>query len=265
MSTVERTAALRRAMAGRPTSPTRPQAATAAEQAHTDTSESVPVIAAESQETLPLRVIGYIRVSTTSQDANGYGLRAQREALENYCNANGHQLLTVTSDVISGTKAEQMYGRAVAIQALDAGTADVLLVRALDRATRDQLDAAQLYKHADENGWLLMDCEGADSGDPSQRLTADIRLAVGAEERRRISVRTKEGLARARREGKKLGRPSKIPRPVIDEIILMRRDEGMGPKAIANHLDSIGIPTPGGGYRWHYSSVRRILNREGVA
>ena len=51
-----------------------------------------------------------------------------------------------------------------------------------------------------------MDCDKADSGDPSQRLLADIRIAVAAEERRKISERTKEGLKRARKQGKRLGR-----------------------------------------------------------
>ncbi|OZG27697.1 resolvase [Williamsia sp. 1138] len=218
-----------------------------------------------AEQILPLTLVGYARVSTATQHVKGYGLRAQEDFLAQWCAARGHQLLTVTNDVISGTKAEQMNGRAVAIAAIEAGLADGLLVRALDRATRDQLDAASLYKQAEKRGWRLMDCDNADSSDPSQRLTADIRLAVAAEERRRISIRTKEGLARAKREGKKLGRPSRIDPIVVEEIVLMRRDEGLGPKAIATYLDQAQIPTPGGGERWHYATVRRVLKREGVA
>lgn len=217
------------------------------------------------EPTGPLRVIGYVRVSTATQDRKGYGLRAQQEYLAKYCAAHGHELLTVTSDVVSGTKAGQMHGRAVALNVLEAGMADVLLVRALDRATRDQLDAAELYKRAEQRGWRLMDCEGANSGEPSQRLTADVRLAVAAEERRRISERTKEGLARARREGKKLGRPSRIHPAVVEEIILMRREEGLGTKAIAKALDDMEVPTPGGAERWAYATVQNVLRREGVA
>jgi DNA invertase Pin-like site-specific DNA recombinase len=71
-----------------------------------------------------------------------------------------------------------MYGREVAISAIESGVADALLVRALDRATRDQEDAAKLFKRAERNAWRLMDCDKADSGDPSQRLLADIRIAV---------------------------------------------------------------------------------------
>ena len=77
------------------------------------------------------------------------------------------------------------------------GVADALLVRAL--ATRSQLDPASLFARAERNAWRLMDGDGADSGDPSQRLTTDVRNAVAAEERRKISERTKEGLAKARK------------------------------------------------------------------
>lgn len=218
-----------------------------------------------AQQSVCLRLIGYARVSTAEQHTKGYGLRSQQDYLHQYCENHAHELHTVTTDVMSGSEADQMHGRAVAIAAIEAGMADGLLVRALDRATRDQLDAAQLFKRAEKAKWRILDCDGVDSSDPSQRLTADIRLAMAAEERRRISVRTKEGLARAKREGKKLGRPSRIDPMVVQEIITMRRDEGMGPKAIATCLTKAGVPTPGGAERWAYASVRRVLQREGVA
>lgn len=208
-----------------------------------------------------MRVIGYVRVSTKAQGDEGYGLAAQREALERWCFAHQHELLTVTMDVVSGAKAEQMHGRAVAIAAIETGAADALLVRALDRATRDQLDAAQLFKRADRYGWRLMDCDGADSGEPSQRLVADVRLAVAAEERRKIGERTREGLARARREGKVLGRPRTI-RPEVERRIQVLRHQGMGAKAIAGQLTAEGVPTPNGGDSWHYSTVRGVLARQ---
>jgi DNA invertase Pin-like site-specific DNA recombinase len=64
-----------------------------------------------------LRVIGYCRVSTDKQ-SNGHGLGAQHTALEHFCQQHGHELLTVTSDVVSGAAADRMYGREVAISAI---------------------------------------------------------------------------------------------------------------------------------------------------
>ncbi|MEN0134094.1 MAG: recombinase family protein [Rhodococcus sp. (in: high G+C Gram-positive bacteria)] len=58
---------------------------------------------------------------------------------------------------------------------------------------RDQLDAAALFKRANKTGWRLLDCDKADSGDPTRRLLADVPIAMAADERRRISGRTREG------------------------------------------------------------------------
>ncbi|MGW4479401.1 recombinase family protein [Rhodococcus triatomae] len=211
-----------------------------------------------------LRVIGYARVSTAAQGERGYGLGAQQETMRRYCEKNGFGLLTVTYDVVSGGSSEKMFGRATAIAAIESGLADALLVRALDRATRDQYDAASLFKRANKNGWRLLDCDRVDSGDPSQRLLADIRIAVAAEERRKISERTREGMRRAKAQGKQVARPSRISEVVVEEIVSMRR-EGLSAKAIAEILTDAGIPTPGGGERWYDSAIRRVFAREGVA
>ncbi|WP_278313741.1 recombinase family protein [Lolliginicoccus levis] len=211
--------------------------------------------------TAPLRVIGYVRVSTQQQGAHGHGLAAQRHALEHWCAANGHELLTVITDVVGGTRTDKMHGRQVAIAAIESGVADALLVRALDRATRDQEDAAKLFKRAERYGWRLMDCDKADSGDPSQRLLADIRLAVAAEEKRKISERTREGLHRARRAGKRLGRPPMITPELAARIVVLHAQQGLGAKAIARQLTAEGIPTPSGGAQWQYSTVRGVLAR----
>ncbi|MCV7259197.1 recombinase family protein [Mycobacterium shimoidei] len=212
----------------------------------------------------PLRVIGYCRVSTKDQGNNGHGLGAQRDELQRFCDQRGYELLTVTTDVVSGAAADRMYGRNVAIAAIESGVADALLVRTLDRATRDQEDAAKLFKQAERNAWRLMDCDKADSGDPSQRLLADIRIAVAAEERRKISERTKEGLAKARRNGTRLGRPPKVTPALAKRIVRMRMTDGMSANAIADALTAEGVPAPGGGERWHHSTVRDVFAREGI-
>jgi DNA invertase Pin-like site-specific DNA recombinase len=217
----------------------------------------------------PLRVIGYCRVSTARQGENGHGLGAQREVLERFCEQNGHELLTVTSDVVGGGESDRMYGRQVAIAAIEAGVADALLVRALDRATRDQLDHARLFKQAERNAWRLMDCEGSDSGEPHQRLVADIRNAVAAEERRKISERTRDGLAKARkhgtRSGRPIGRPTQIDPAVAQRIVDMRMREGLSANAIARRLTEDGVPTPRGGTRWYPTTVADVFAREGIA
>jgi len=208
-----------------------------------------------------LRVVGYVRVSTAKQSDTGHGLGAQLAALEHFCTVNGYELLTVTSDVVSGSASDRMHGREVAIAAIESGVADALLVRALDRATRDQEDAAKLFKRAERNAWRLMDCDKADSGDPSQRLLADIRIAVAAEERRKISERTREGLAKARKAGKRLGRPPQVDPALAQQITRMRNRDGLSANMIARKLTERGVPTPRGGVRWYPTTVSDILKR----
>jgi DNA invertase Pin-like site-specific DNA recombinase len=211
---------------------------------------------------MTLRVIGYIRVSTKDQGKNGYGLGAQHDSLRQFCEQRGYELLAVTSDVVSGADSSRMYGREVAIAAIETGVADALLVRALDRATRSQLDHASLFERAQRHAWRLMDCDGADSGDPAQRLTADVRNAVAAEERRKISERTREGLAKARKQGKRLGRPPVDLDPkVLSRIVRMSTRDGLSPNKIAQRLTAQKVPSPGGGPKWYPTTVSDVLKR----
>ncbi|VBA46740.1 recombinase family protein [Mycobacterium pseudokansasii] len=209
------------------------------------------------------RVIGYVRVSTKDQGKNGYGLGAQHDSLRQFCDERGYELLTVTSDVVSGADSVRMYGREVAIAVIETGVADALLVRSLDRATRSQLDHASLFERAHRNAWRLMDCDGADSGDPSQRLTADVRNAVAAEERRKISERTKEGLDKARRQGTQLGRPPQIApdSALAKRIVRMSTRDGLSVNKIAQRLTAQKVPTPGGGPKWYPTTVSDVLKR----
>src|SRR5271165_464021 len=101
-----------------------------------------------------------------------------------------------------------------------------------------------------------MDCDKADSGDPSQRLLADIRIAVAAEERRKISERTKEGLAKARKAGKRLGRPPQIDAALAKRIVDLRMRECLNANTIARRLTEDGVPAPGGGAKWYPTTVR---------
>ena len=95
----------------------------------------------------PLRVIGYCRVSTAKQSDSGHGLGAQHAALEHFCVQHRHQLLTVTTDVVSGAASERMYGREVAIAAIESGVADALwsarsIVRRATRRTPPSCSSA---------------------------------------------------------------------------------------------------------------------------
>lgn len=214
---------------------------------------------------VPPKAIGYVRVSTKDQGENGYSLAAQREEIEKYCAAHNLDLLAVIPDVMSGKKTDKLYGRAAALAAIKARIADVLVLRDFDRATRDAYDGLGLQREAKDEGWRIVTTKGEDT-DTIGDFELTMKLAFAQEERKRISERTKAGIARALRENpdKPWGRRSTIPRNTVQRIVRLRMQDSMSAKAIAAELTKDGVPTPGGGKRWAHSTVRGVLAREGV-
>ena len=210
-----------------------------------------------------MKAIGYTRVSTKAQGKNGFGPDLQSHALEQYCAANGFDLVTIIPDVMSGRMTDKMYGRAAAIAALRSGLASVLIVNAMDRATRNTLDGLHLIRDAQAEGWRVPSLDSVDS-DKFEKLWLTVRMGFAEEECDKISLRTKQGLIKARQSGKQLGRPSQIPHNVIARVVGMRMSDKLGAKAIATKLTAEGLTAPGGSKQWHYSTVRSIFAREGI-
>ncbi len=208
-----------------------------------------------------LRLIGYVRVSTAAQATErSHGLAAQRRALERWCRAAGHELVTVIPEVASTRAPDRMYGRLAVEAALRAGLGDAMVVRDLDRASRSTLDGAQLVTRASANGWRVIGTDGIDTADPEQEFLVNVRLAMAQEERRKISRRTREGLEAARAKGKTLGRPRSLT-PAVERRIVRLRKTGLSAQAIANTLTEKAVPTPNGGPSWSASTVRSVLAR----
>lgn len=231
--------------------------------AHAGRSESRPESPATAR---PLRLIGYVRVSTLKQaDERSHGLAAQRAELDRWCRANGHELVTVVPEVASTRAPDRMYGRLAVESALRAKLADAMVVRDLDRATRSTRDGAALLHRAVQEGWRVIGTDGTDTADPEQEFLINVRFAMFQEERRKISRRTREGLEAARANGSQIGRPSKIDTKTTRKIVKMRTRDGMSAQAIAKQLTAQKVPPPGGGGQWHHSTIRDVFAREGVS
>lgn len=83
-------------------------------------------------------------------------------------------------------------------------------------------------------------------------------------ERRLIGQRTREGLAAKRAAGVRLGRPSALPREVVERVVTERRD-GRSMRVIAEGLTTAGIPTARGGAEWRVSSAEAVLKSQDAA
>jgi DNA invertase Pin-like site-specific DNA recombinase len=212
-----------------------------------------------------LRLIGYVRVSTAQQATDrSHGLAAQWRALERWCRALGHVLVTVIPEVASTRDPERMYGRLAVEAALRAGLADAMAVPDIDRASRSTLDGAQLVGRATATGWRIVGTDGVDTADPEQEFLVNVRLAMAQEERRKIARRTREGLDAARAKGHVLGRPRTIPPAVERRIVRLRTKDGLSALAIARQLTAKKVPTPSGAAEWSPSTIRAVFARHGV-
>lgn len=151
------------------------------------------------------KVIGYLRVSTGKQTVEN-----QRQAISAYCSGAGLTISEWIEVSISSRKSDKKRKLDVLKEKLSSG--DILIVSELSRLARSVGQIATLVDELVTNEGVRLiavkeqiDLNGKRSMQSKVMLTM---FSLFAEiERDLISERTKEGLARARKEGKLLGRP----------------------------------------------------------
>jgi DNA invertase Pin-like site-specific DNA recombinase len=204
------------------------------------------------------KVIGYVRVSTDEQGANGAGLEAQRAAIEAECDRRGWQLVRIEKDVLSGRNLNRP-GLQRALDACRTGKVAGVVVAKLDRLSRSLIDFAGLLEQARREGWNLVALDlGVDLSTPSGEFLASVMASAAQWERRIIGQRTKEALAVKKAQGVRLGRPTSIPDELARRIVRMRA-RGMTLQAICDSLNSERVPTARGGRLWRPTSLRAVL------
>lgn len=219
------------------------------------------------------KFIAYYRVSTERQGRSGLGLDAQRQAVLDYLNGNGWELIGEFTEIETGrTPAKITLAKRPELQKalVDCKRQHATLIIAkLDRLARNVAFISTLMEAGVE--FRAADMPNADN------FMLHVYAAMAQEEGRRISERTKAALAAAKQRGVKLGSPN--PRkgsaigvkairakadldaanvlPVIEEI---RANGSTSLRAIAYALNVRGVATARGG-RWGPSAVRNVLAR----
>jgi DNA invertase Pin-like site-specific DNA recombinase len=180
------------------------------------------------------------------------------------CERRGWELLRVATD--AGASGKSLNGRPKltdALDALDAGKADVLLAAKLDRVSRSVLDFAALMARADRRGWRIVVLDvNVDTTTATGELMATVVAAFAQYERRLVGQRTRDALAAKKATGVVLGRPRTL-NPVLRERIIAERAAGRSLRAIAEALTAEGVPTGQGGARWYASTVRHVAREAG--
>ena len=139
--------------------------------------------------------MAYYRVSTPKHGRSGLGLEAQRHAVEGYLNGGDWQIVGEFTEIETGKRADRpALAKALAMCRLHGAR---LVIAKLDRLSRN----AHFLLGLKESG---VDFVAADMPN-ANRLTVGIMAMVAEDEAQRISQRTKDALATAKRRGVKLG------------------------------------------------------------
>lgn len=148
-----------------------------------------------------MATFAYGRVSTTEQSAENQKLEIE---------AAGHQIDFWFADTISGkTSATQRPQFAALLGQIRNG--ETLVVAKLDRLGRDAQDVGATVKllASRKIAVIVLQLGKLDLTSPAGKMMMTMLAAVAEMERDMLVERTQAGLARAKSEGKTLGRPAK--------------------------------------------------------
>lgn len=228
-----------------------------------------------------MQVVIYSRVSTSEQGNRAVedrlGLQAQVTSIKRFCEFEGHEIVAHYEEVISGKYGfdERAQLKAAFTHAKKIGAS--VLVSKLDRLSR----SVEFVGHLVNNGYKFGTVEDGFKYDPSMLY---MRAIFAEDERRKISVRTKEALAVRKAQGKQLGGVRTTGRYAerlelskavvvaeanafaqrIKPVIVRMRDSRMTVHQIAAELNEQGNKTARGG-QWHGSTVNNIIKRLEIA
>jgi DNA invertase Pin-like site-specific DNA recombinase len=168
-----------------------------------------------------MALVGYCRVSSSGQD-----LEVQRE-----------QLLAAGAEEIfeekrSGTSMRGRDQLEAALRFVRKG--DVLVVTRLDRLARSMSDLLRIVDAltAKQVGFRVLQQSAVDSTRPEGRLLLNLLGAFAEFEKAIQAERQREGIAKAKAEGRYKGRPTSIDPAKIADM----KAQGLGASAIARKL-----------------------------
>jgi DNA invertase Pin-like site-specific DNA recombinase len=173
-----------------------------------------------------MRAALYVRVSTLDQNLDN-----QLDDLRKYVAQRGWGKTTEYADKASGAKDSRPALDAL-LKAARRREFDVVVVWRLDRLGRSLKHLLDVLHELTALGIAFVSLnEGIDATTPSGRLQLHVLGAFAEFERARIQELVRAGLARARRAGKRLGRP---PRRITQRELEMTK--GLSTRAAAREL-----------------------------
>jgi len=175
------------------------------------------------------RVAIYARVSTKDQHCQN-----QIDVLTQWCQRQGHRITKIYLDEgISGAKRrDKRPGLDAALKDAARAEYDLLAAFAVDRLGRSTIDLLQTLEtlhEADVN--LFLHVQAIDTRTSTGKALFTMLSLFGELERSMLIERVAAGMARARSEGKRIGRP--VIEPIVIERIRQLAAAGLSQTAIA--------------------------------
>ena len=222
---------------------------------------------------LGMKLIGYVRVSSESQEENT-SIESQTDRIKAYCLAFGHELVKVYVEVGSG---KNMVDRPEFCQALEdlKTIADGVIAVKLDRIARNCRDVLALVEDVltpMNKSLVLLDLQ-VDTSNPTGKMILTVMAAVAELERATINDRTQGGRkAKASKGGYAYGTPrfgqkaqdgelvNNDDELAVIEVIRRHHKSGKKPPTIARYLNENGYKTKRG-KEWSQQGVINVLKR----
>lgn len=181
-----------------------------------------------------MRIFSYCRVSTTEQTTENQIIAIRQKGYEV---SDSRVISETVSGSVEAMKREKF--KMLINHQLESG--DMLVVLKLDRLGRDNIDVQNTINLLTDKGVkvVCLDLPVADLSSAEGKLMLQMFSAFAEFERNRIRERTKEGLERAKVQGKKLGRPKAH---ATTALVQAKKAEGLPQSKVANEL-GIGIAT----------------------
>ena len=158
------------------------------------------------------RVFAYCRVSTADQTTDN---QVQEIAASGFV-VNGPRIVAET--VSGSVAAMERKGFLALMTKLEAS--DVLVVTKLDRLGRNAMDVRATVERLSASG-VRVHClalGGSDLTSPAGKMIMTVIAAMAEFERDLLIERTQSGLARAKSQGKTLGRPRALGEPDVKQV-----------------------------------------------
>jgi len=225
-------------------------------------------------------VDGYCRVSTDPQENNS-SLDEQEAAIREYCEEHGYIIGKIWREVASGYQYRERKDLTEMRQRYREGKIQGVVIRTLDRLSRNQTHVAVLMEEMEYHGVTLHGVKEAIDDSPIGKFVTAALALVAEMEREKIMDRTNTGRINKAKEGN-VPPVGRVPygrrwvftqvndKLVHDHIELVEEEADVLRKAAEEYADGIslnsivaklnedGVPSATGGI-WHNGSLLRLL------